>query len=414
MDKKVESLLHDDLGEPDRTRWRLFAYDSSFSELDDNDEILPGRSYWLRTRDFDASIDMNDVTVRTLPISRAYSVPLHDGWNCLSNPFLFKVNPAGTMMDDTEVQHMYVYKEDEWQTNEDISYLTPWEGFLVWNGESRSTLADSIQIAPDTYDASAAKVSSGGGVRIGVRVASGDHRDGRAVMAFGYAGSGPGRDGRDHPKPVIFPKPLNISMIVDGAGEQPYLTDYRGELGEGQGWRFRVRNESRGSTLLEFFGLEGLPEETGAVFLDKTSGEYKYLRSPVLKYSQVDSVEDFEVHIGGSEYLEERVREFVLRFSKFYLGQNYPNPVSSATTIGYSIPGSRNGGLSRLPVRLEVYDIMGRSVITLVRESQDPGRYTVRWPGVDSKGRRVPGGAYIYMLRVGNKFEDRKKMLLLR
>jgi hypothetical protein len=415
-DKSVEALLLDDLGPSDPTRWRLFAYDSSFAELDGDNQIRPGRSYWLRTQGFEATIDLDSVLVRTLPVSRSHNVPLHAGWNCLSNPFLFNVDAGGVSMDSAEAQYLYVYEDEEWKTGDDVSSLAPWKGFLVWNGETGETTADSVMISPVPYDASSvSKVSSHSGVRIGVRVTSGGHRDGRAVMAFDYAGSTQGLDKRDFPKPMMVPKPLDISMVVHGDEKQPYLTDYRGELGEGQGWLFKVRSESGGTTVLEFLGLEGLLQSTGAIMLDRTSGVYRHVNGPVLEYNQTANVdEEFEIHIGTPEYLKERIHEFNLRYSKFYLGQNFPNPFVGATTIQYSLPGSRDGSYRSLPVRLEVYDIMGRPVVTLVSGRQEPGPYSVTWSRANGRGRPVPAGAYFYRLRVGSNLQATKKMLLLR
>jgi hypothetical protein len=141
---------------------------------------------------------------------------------------------------------------------------------------------------------------------------------------------------------------------------------------------------------------------------------YRHVNGPVLEYNQTAKEEEFEIHIGTPEYLKEKIHEFTLRFSKFYLRQNFPNPFVGATTIQYSLPGSRDGSYRSLPVRLEVYDIMGRPVVTLVSGRQEPGPYSVTWSGANGRGRPVPAGAYFYRLRVGNNFVATKKMLLLR
>ena len=81
--------------------------------------------------------------------------------------------------------------------------------------------------------------------------------------------------------------------------------------------------------------------------------------------------------------------------------QNQPNPFHKSTLISYSLPVPAQ-------VTLEIYDITGRLVETLVNEKQHPGIHQVRW---DRKAN--PSGVYFCRLRAGD-FTDTKKMILLR
>jgi predicted GH43/DUF377 family glycosyl hydrolase len=88
---------------------------------------------------------------------------------------------------------------------------------------------------------------------------------------------------------------------------------------------------------------------------------------------------------------------------EFALGQNYPNPFNPSTTIQYAIPVGTYGRTS-----LQVYDVLGREVATLVNEAKQPGTYTVRW---DASG--MASGTYFYQLQTG-RFVSVKKLLLLK
>jgi predicted CXXCH cytochrome family protein len=90
----------------------------------------------------------------------------------------------------------------------------------------------------------------------------------------------------------------------------------------------------------------------------------------------------------------------------YALEQNYPNPFNPATTIDYSIPEKEF-------VRLEVYDILGRRVRTLVNEDHAPGNYVARWDGTDQNGLAVSSGIYLYKIQAGS-FAMTKKMMLLK
>ena len=90
----------------------------------------------------------------------------------------------------------------------------------------------------------------------------------------------------------------------------------------------------------------------------------------------------------------------------FRLEQNYPNPFNLQTRIGYSLP-------EKSRVLLTIHDIMGRDVVTLVDELQEPGIKTVSWTGVRKDGRGVSAGLYFFKIQAGN-FKKMRKLLLLK
>ncbi|MBN2587343.1 MAG: T9SS type A sorting domain-containing protein, partial [Candidatus Fermentibacteraceae bacterium] len=73
-----------------------------------------------------------------------------------------------------------------------------------------------------------------------------------------------------------------------------------------------------------------------------------------------------------------------------------PNPFSAATTFSYNLPTS--GDMS-----LDVYDLSGRLVTTVVSGDQPAGTHTVQWTGGDSHDRPVPGGVYYLRLNAGGQ-----------
>jgi len=80
----------------------------------------------------------------------------------------------------------------------------------------------------------------------------------------------------------------------------------------------------------------------------------------------------------------------------FALSRNFPNPFNPSTTIQYTLANA-----APVFVTLEIYDLLGRHVKTLVAEVQARGRYTVKWDGTDERGRIVAAGNYIYRLSAG-------------
>ncbi|HUI10368.1 MAG TPA: FlgD immunoglobulin-like domain containing protein [Bacteroidota bacterium] len=85
----------------------------------------------------------------------------------------------------------------------------------------------------------------------------------------------------------------------------------------------------------------------------------------------------------------------------FTLGQNYPNPFSSATVMPYQLARQSE-------VVLTVYDILGRVVRKIVAGTQAAGAYGVVWDGTNGEGERVAGGVYFYTLASEGQLQARK------
>jgi hypothetical protein len=92
---------------------------------------------------------------------------------------------------------------------------------------------------------------------------------------------------------------------------------------------------------------------------------------------------------------------------EFKLSQNYPNPFNPKTVISYKL-------MLKSEVRLIIYDILGREIVTLVDEIKDAGDYRVEWNGKNSAGKGAVSGVYFYQLKSKNNFTITKKMLLIR
>jgi hypothetical protein len=91
---------------------------------------------------------------------------------------------------------------------------------------------------------------------------------------------------------------------------------------------------------------------------------------------------------------------------EFFLSQNYPNPFNPATSISYGLPQDSR-------VRIEVFNILGQNVRTLVDEDQQAGYKRVIWDGRDRNGRAVASGVYFYRLKAGDS-QETKKMLMVK
>lgn len=86
---------------------------------------------------------------------------------------------------------------------------------------------------------------------------------------------------------------------------------------------------------------------------------------------------------------------------RYYISQNYPNPFNAATTIKYGIPEPCH-------VTIEIYDILGRQLETLIDEYREAGEHQVIW-----NAGEMSSGVYFYKIQAAG-YGRTNKMILLR
>lgn len=151
----------------------------------------------------------------------------------------------------------------------------------------------------------------------------------------------------------------------------------------GFGRNTTVRDETNYEIALGDFTGSG--NKTDLLFFQNKT--YEFLTDPVIRYS-----------LSGITVSNQRENEVATHFE---LSQNYPNPFNPSTTISYSLAGTSD-------VLMEVYNILGQKVATLVQEKQTAGSYRVTF-----NARNLSSGVYFYQLTT-NQFTASKKMLLIK
>ena len=90
---------------------------------------------------------------------------------------------------------------------------------------------------------------------------------------------------------------------------------------------------------------------------------------------------------------------------EFTLGQNYPNPFNSGTRIDFEIESTSD-------VTIEIFNVLGQKVRTLLDESLKFGKHFVNWDGMDDRNSEVASGVYFYRMKAGSHVELRKMVKL--
>ena len=135
------------------------------------------------------------------------------------------------------------------------------------------------------------------------------------------------------------------------------------------------------------------------------TGPCNYGRIPSLRPSSVKDYRDSVAELWALGVETQGLPEPQVP-SSYQLYQNYPNPFNPVTTIRYGLPEAAH-------VKVIIYNILGREVLTLVDEDKPAGYYSALWDSRSHQGIEVSSGVYFYRIEA-NDFVDVKKMVLLR
>jgi hypothetical protein len=114
---------------------------------------------------------------------------------------------------------------------------------------------------------------------------------------------------------------------------------------------------------------------------------------------EILSIDDSTLRIYHLEYAVDVDQPVTIPYTTF-LQENYPNPFNASTTIEYGLSSPRH-------VSIDIYDLLGRKVQTLVDEDKPAGLYRAIWQSDD-----LPSGVYFCKINAGEFTKTRKMMLL--
>ena len=129
--------------------------------------------------------------------------------------------------------------------------------------------------------------------------------------------------------------------------------------------------------------------------------------NPVIEYA-IDSMRvttdagSFHVIIMVNKALLTSINEPVRHVE---IGNNYPNPFSTVTTIPLEIN-------QRSSISIEILDIRGAKVKTLVSQVFEPGTITIQWDGTDYHGNKLPSGIYLYRLITESNIQTKRLIFI--
>lgn len=398
-DASLATQLVDNLGEYNPILWRLFLWDGTanaeFPAIPKN--FTPGNAFWLITQ---AGIGFDAKLGRSVTSARPAQIELEPGWNQIASPFAFPTSWQNIVGNQT-VSPPFFFNGSEYVPN--IQILNPWDGYFVFND---STQRVTLSVPPIEAVSDAPKVVAGTNEYvIQISATATNLRD-----RFNYVGltenalAGRGRE--DLRKPPMVGEFIKLSIQQD---DIEYAANYKPLNAEGQHWDVRLTsNVSNQSARVALSEIGARPSDFNIYVLDRDAESPVSLtdRSFPVQLDAANSSRLFTLIIGTQAYAERASAGIPLVPIEYSLSQNYPNPFNPSTTIRYALSRRSN-------VVLEIFNMLGQKVSTLVNSEQTTGRYSVVWNGLTDDNSTVASGVYLVQMRAG-EFRASTKLILLR
>jgi hypothetical protein len=420
----VPAALRRAYGAYSRSRWRLLQWDptdgaGAYRSFPDLSAVAfrPGRAFWL------ISVDGTPLGLRsgqTVDASAPKAVEVKPGWNQLGNPFGFAV-PWAAVTDTSGVGAAIgaplTYRNGEYREG---TVLRPWEGYFVFNAASE---AKTLLIPPVRADGmseqngtrrlaatrSARGSKAGGAYTLRVTARSGEQSRSRVWLGT-RSGARPGRDTFDvaQPPPVEPTVRLSAGQGKETSSAVPYMKSVKPVRERGQTWLLRLHRPEQGETTatvrLNWSEVGTRPEGHRRYVVD-VSDERRITPGGSVSLKKGET-KRLRVIVGPERYAQKHSAGAALSGYDTELRGNYPNPFEEATTLEYTLREEQS-------VTIEVYNILGQRVRTLVEEKKAAGRHRTTWKGRNRYGRRVGSGVYFCRIDAG-AFTASTKMMLVR
>lgn len=408
----LQSVLDGNNGED----WQAYRDDGdnliSFGDGDaSNFTFEPGSGYWVLSKNQVSVSDTNP----TLDIGSEegdyqITIPLHDGWNIISNPLDRGV--SWSTVESANGGNLQALWDFEGSYSEANIFASSVEGdaFYFFNDQGLSELVVPYPSTP----AGASASSNEEGAALVLETFQ-DGRKTSTAKAGLRATAEEGIDQHDQFAPPSNFESASLRFVVEDKTKakntlrrERLAHEYRpapedGAVRKGQAYDVRLSATPDEPVTIKASGLEAFEEQQ--VVLLGESGEERYdLRSQEeIQFTPTTETTSMKLLVGDAQYVDSKKQDIIP--DKVELRGNYPNPFSEQTTITYTLPEKQNH-------RVEVYDVMGRRIAVLEKGTKEAGVHRVQWSG-RSQGGSVASGIYLLRLETEQATEV-KKMTVVR
>jgi len=365
----------------------------------------PGNGFWV--------ISKNTITLSQTISSIAldtncnYSIPMHSGWNMISNPFNYACSWSQVVdlnVLSTNAPILYSWTNSNWSENINFS---PYIGYYIYNSSNLTSL-----IIPYNSVGTMGKISTVN------RTVSNDTLNKEMEISLlknsvkttsVYAAINPKAsvdfDQFDYLAPPADFQDQSMVLINDSLsiGYKKMIKDCRPEIGGGKEFDLVIKDKKGVDLVLSFDGLNNFSKYE--CYLMNNSSKKFYNLKDQNTITIKGNIFSYKLLIGSSDYISKM--KAANAPDNYNLYQNYPNPFNPSTTISYTLESDSR-------VKLSVYNILGELVKDLFVGGQEKGYHELQFDA-----SKFASGVYIYSLQAipasGKPgFTSSRKMILLK
>ena len=356
-------------------------YFESYRGGSDRFRFRPGRGFWLLGK---ADWDVSEENVPPVPLDSLgrYILSLHAGWNIITSPFLQALPWDAVVQENGLPVTQSAYTYDGLGFNPSTR-LEPYRGYYFFSEEANTLLL------PHPSFQAGQKTASKAEALMPLTFLATDEEGARSQASIVRLENAlEGSDVLDQRAPRDDFAPLHLGFLIEGG--IAYAVDARADFGERTVFDLTLKSKHSRSVEMTVAGLEMI-EGYDVLFVDSQNAMVLDLKEqPVFTVRLGEEAAAYRVIIGTQGALERERQQLVP--DQLVLKPAYPNPFGRQVTIEYALP---EAGLAHL----RVYDILGRTVATLVSNQQSEGIHKLSWDGRDLQGRQVPVGTYFVVLQ---------------
>lgn len=378
----------------------LVAYNNSGNFVFSN-----GTGFWILKKGY----LVIDTTVENTPLNSngQAEIPLHSGWNILTDPFTYPVKWDTIKAVNGISEPLYLFNG----TFGISSALSPYSGYYFFNSDNLISLKIPA-ILPAAFVQKIGNVNPPNKLnldwKLNIKLSSRNYTDSLAwIGTSSLVQSDFNR--------LDFHKPRSIGSIPSVYFFNPdwnkaypfFASSIKPEFDNYSEWNLTVSSKPGQILKLSLTGMDRIPDQFQVYLLNTNNNDQINLRKSN-SYSFIPAYEitSLKILIGTSDAINKNLKANK-QSDNFSLGNNFPDPFNNSTIIPVYLPERRN-------ISLTVFNIVGQKIKTIINNMPIKGEHYYTWDGTDDEGNVVSSGIYFYRLLGVPDINLVKKMILLK
>ncbi len=386
------------------TVWRLVTH--APTEWVDQYVMENNKAYFFYHRK-DAPVQLNLLNAVTNSTGLFENFRLHPEWNLVPWPYAFKGNI--TWRDPSKIGPVWQMTEGAYDSM--TTTLKPFGGYVIFNKTPDTVLIkDVLEWSHVSLGKSVFEKTAPSPLLWSIHFQLRNEKSRDLYNLIGVSEQAAVEsDPFDDAEPISPGRQTHVyfSASETGKSSKSLACDIRSAETEGHAWDITVERRPNETYADLSWSVNALPEGYSAVLYDFTANRVvNLLENHQARISGPD-IHRGKVIAGTSAFILGeivKIRETIPE--RFALHPNFPNPFNPNTTIRFDV--AKTGR-----VKIQIYNVLGQLVNTLVNSEMETGKYDIQWNGKDARSVPVSSGIYICRL-VTDGYVKSRKMVLVR